>query len=385
MAKYFLNQGGENFEIPELNQALEEPIVLSDPRIGAMETGPSSTVNPPGARSSNKALGCVVVGALVLGGIVALGAVGFFMLQGPPQESGEEYFGPSEPVEFPSEITDLDALAAVPGVTFESTFDNIIVGEDIASGVYIAPDAAPASAEDAMYCHWSVTPDGSFAVDGFNAMGRVEEGTAMLLAPDGYVLSVSPSCGTWEAVDPATVFDSGSGTVIGSEIHTVGYDVMPGLYLSNSQVAEGAGCFVTVTDNFGFTGPGTESEFLYGAGGTVRFTVEAGDFVEARGCPDFEWADPATAFADEGAATSIDVGVWIVGVDVAAGTYMGPGEAGAGNYCSAYVWEGVRDWVDSEPLESVWYSPGEPPETVTLEPGQTMHIAECDGWQLVQP
>lgn len=359
------------------------------------------------ARSKDgNGLAIAVIAALALVALAALAVAGYFIVQWvvvastsvtDPNQGDTDHFvtpdneGFEAAAEFPPELQDLDALTATPGDTFVGGFDLMRVGEDIVPGLYIAPDAEPASAADGRYCYWSVSREEQYSEGGYYAQGKVEGGTAMMLAPAGYWVRASESCGTWQAIDPDTAFEGAeskgaAGTVMGSENNVVGRDVVPGTYLSAARVPQGADCMVTVTDHFGFQGPHNYGDALFGLGGTLQLTVEPGDVVNVWGCPDFELTDLETAYMADAGAKSIDVGTWLVGIDVAPGAYLGPvGHETGEEYCALYVWDGPRDWGVGGPTEEVFYHAGEEPMTVSLEAGQTVEVMDCPGWELVSP
>lgn len=382
MADSFGDPGDDPFQTPSVNQELPMPPAVGDPRAG--QPYPPLVRDQP--RSGGNSLAVAVILGLALVAVAAIVGAGYLVANGISASAGSSADGDIGPAPYPDEITDLERLTAVPGETFTDSLQGLVAGKDIAPGIYIAPEAVHMSADTSPYCSWSVRENPADENSGFRVRGSVDGGTAMLLAPEGYTVSATATCGTWEAVDPATLFDEPAGSTIGSEIHVVGYDVKPGLYLSDGPVAKDADCYVYVNPNFGFEGPDTKGGFFYGEVGTLRLEVEAGDFVIARGCPSFEWADPQTAFSADAGAKSVNIGTWLVGVDVQPGTYRGPADPDARfGYCYAQVWDEKADWGSSDPVEEVGYAPDKEPVTFTAELGHVIHINDCEPWELVEP
>lgn len=377
---------------PLLNDEIDAFSSPGDPRIG-----PSySTLSDPTPRPQRNGLAAAVIVGLALVAVAAVVVAGYFVVQGvgATAESWaddlEDGFDWAEPGEYPTEITDLDALTAEPGERIEGAdvtwSTRLMAGEDISPGIYIARDAVSVREDEAGACYWAIE-NRDFGEPGrFSAYSRVNEGSAIALIPEGYRFDPSPGCGTWEAVDPTTLFGDATGTELGVELSVVGYDVKPGMYLSESQVAQDSTCYVTINKHYGFTGNGNFGESFYGEGGTIRLDVEEGDFVEVRDCPTFQLADPDTAYRADAGATSVGVGTWIVGVDMRPGTYIGVPEAtDNADWCWVEVWEGKRDWENAEPVVEASYFVGDDPATFTAELGQWVYAKGCGTWELVEP
>lgn len=377
---------------PLLNDEIDAFTSPGDPRIGPHY----STLSDPAPRAQRNGLAVIVIVGLSLVAVAAVVVAGYFVVQGvgATAESWADdldgNFDWAEPGEYPSEITDLDALTAVPGERIEGSditwSTRLIAGEDISPGVYIARDAIPVSEDASGACYWSIE-NRDFGEPGrFSTYARVHEGSAVVLIPQGYRFEPSPGCGTWEAVDPATLFGDATGTEMSDELYVVGYDVKPGMYLSRTPVAEESYCYVTVNKHYGFEGAGLYGQSFYGDGGTVRLDVEEGDFVQVRNCPTFQLADPERAYSADAGATSVGIGTWIVGIDMRPGTYIGVPEApDSSDWCWVDVWEDTRDWENAEPVVEADYFVGEDPATFTADLGQRVYVRGCGMWELVEP
>lgn len=340
------------------------------------------------------ALVVVAVGALVLAGYLVWQAADAPVDVEQSEDSDLDDFDLDEyeewlnqqPEDFPPEITDLDTLTATPGETFTAGYEELVAGEDVSPGIYVAADAVGRSDDDLYFCMWSVWEFGVGDVDGFRVSGSVDEGSAIILLPEGYSFTVTEECGTWEAVDPATVFEGATGTTLGNETHVVGYDLKPGLYLSDEPISDDAECAVWVREHFGFENVHNYGDFYTGRGGTVRLELERGDFVTSHDCPTFTWADPETAYSADAGRTSVGLGAWIVGRDIAPGTYQGPQKPNSGlNWCMVEIWDGNRDWRNAEPVADASYFASEEPAQFTAELGQTVDVLQCEPWERIGP
>ncbi|WP_084104710.1 hypothetical protein [Demequina sp. NBRC 110056] len=322
-------------------------------------------------------LAAVAASALVLGGWLLwrnLSDAEVSWGQSGPGDGGDSTEVEAVPAaELPTELTDETLLTALPGETFEGTYDTLVVGQDLAPGIYIAPSATPSTDEE-WACDWWVTPYPGDAPT-YESYGVLRHGSAMLLAPPGYVVSTSSACGTWEAIDPDGAFVGATAEVIEDGQHYVGRDVVSGTYLvepSNGPIV----CTVEVAEHFGFMGEDVLPEFLWMDTGSALIELEDGDRVEARDCDPLTLVDPQALVADGFGATTADEGEWLVGVDVAAGTWTGPDLDSEGDYCTAMVLERDADEV----LASADYGWGETPDFVHVEPGQVLKVYGCDGW-----
>ena len=351
-----------------------------------------STRRPQGnavAVVSVAVLALIALGALAGGGYLLvrqLGAAsdaGFFAGGTPETDTSSSW--PAADGVYPPELEDLDSLTAMPGDSFEAGSEPLIVGEDIPSGVYVAPDAAPISVDDGLSCYWTVSESADYSEVEYSAFGEVEDGTAMILAPEGYLVRTDPACGAWEAIDPATAFEGASGTTLTVGQYAVGRDVVPGVYLSVAVVDEGSGCAVFVGDHFGFEGNGSFADYVGPRGGFMLIELEAGDVVELDGCPPFEAADLDAVYAADDGADWMGDGRWLVGIDVRAGDYVGPVVDDVDVYCSASVWANHLGWEGGDPVDDVFYSSGEVPATITLEAGQLVDVRGCGTWERTGP
>lgn len=181
-----------------------------------------------------------------------------------------------------------------------------------------------------------------------------------------------------DAPDPAV---GGDGT-FGEGVWLVGEDVAPGTYRLTAPIDSGstlAWCYWAVsTDDSG----DLDALIVNGIpdGGIPTVTLQSGEVVETYECGTWAQADPAALFANDAAATTFSDGVWLVGEDIAPGTYRTDDEIEAEDFLDACYWErstGIErnfmDLVDVDIVET-----GRP--TVTLEVGEQFTSMECGNW-----
>lgn len=385
----YFPQNDDPSERPLLNEEIGVFSTAHDLQVGQ----PSPGLDSGRARSKRNSRAVVIFAVMGVAVVAAVVTAGFYAMSRVDLhgDSWQVADSPSalDP-EYPPEITDLAGLTAVPGETIEAadiTWDTeLIGGEDISPGIYVARDAGSTSDPDSVLCYWNVENHEYGHPDRFGMYARIQDGTAMALVPAGYRFEPSPLCGSWEAVDPATVFTDATGTVMNAELYVVGHDVMPGLYLSQTPVATDSSCLVIVNKYFGFEGGRHHGEFVFGGGGSIGLEVEPGDFVTVHECPPLQWTDPATAYSADAGATSVGVGSWIVGIDMRPGTYTRvPGQTDESVLCWAEVWDGPSDWEDTEPIALAQYFTDDEPATFTAELGQRVYAHNCGTWELVAP
>lgn len=338
-------------------------------------------------------LALIALGALVGGGyllvtqVAQAGEDGLFEWAD-TGGSTETSVGPEvDSLPYPAELEDLSTLTAQPGDSFEGSVEALVVGEDIEPGVYIAPDATPMSVEDELSCYWSVAQSEEYLPEEYFSFGEVEDGTAMMLAPDGYLVRTDPACGTWQAIDPSAAFEGATGTRMTAGQYAVGRDVLPGTYLSVAVVDEESSCYAYVGDHFGFEGGGHYFQYVGPRGGTMVIEVEQGDAVELTDCPAFELADLDALYSADAGADRMDDGDWLVGIDVRAGEYVGPDVEHAELYCSATVWQDHLGWEGEtgQPVDDVFFASGDVPPSITLEAGQMVSVRDCGFWERTGP
>lgn len=300
----FRSPDDDPFQAPSPGQ---DPLVApdqGDPRIG-----PSGVLSETPPTRSRKSV--VVITVVVLGVVIALFGAGNWIANGLNAASESREGAANDPgqdleprwwetaVDYPSEITDLDALTAEQGDSFGGMRQVLrAMGTTLPPGIYVASGVGADLPEADTYCSWTVSERDISNFEGFHASGLTMKDTAMVLLPRGYSISSAPACGRWEAIDPATALESATETEWADGTFFVGYDVVPGLYLSDGSVDEGSECRVSVTPHFGFTNPNNRAETSSADGGTMMLTVEAGDVVLAEGCPAFTLADSETVLED---------------------------------------------------------------------------------------
>lgn len=378
----------------------------SGPHNGAGAPVPHPPLSGPGSEPRGNALAIVVILGLALVALTAVVAAGYFVWQGvqsasesssngtgetafndDSDDADEGFMGEFAPEEtpYPAELEDLDALTADPGDTFESGYESFQVGQDVAAGVYVAFNAGTGDSGSDDYCRWTVSAKENIGDGGYYALGDGDGGSAMMLAPEGYWVRTNPACGTWEAIDPATAFTGASGTQVAEGSFFVGRDVLPGTYVSTEQVGRESSCFAEVISHFGFIGDSNYGDYVMGRGGTLVLELEEGEVVASRDCPPLELTDLDSVLDARAGAQSMSNGYWLVGLDIEAGTYQGPLEIEEDRiFCSATVWADHRGRENYSPLDDVYYSEGDEPETVTVEPGQLVEVSGCGDWELVK-
>lgn len=377
----------------------------SGPHSGAVAPVPYAPLSGPGGPKKGNALAVLVILGLTLVAIAAVAAAGYFVWQGVTSANGpgssangsgssgdaadekvwdEDWSEASR--EYPAELTDFDALTAVPGATFVSDYEMFQVGEHVAPGIYVAPHAASGDLDSDEYCRWTVSAEEDIFDGGYYVLGDGDGGSAMLLAPDGYWVRATAGCGTWQAIDPATAMTGATGTEVAAGSYFVGRDVLPGTYVSAEPVVEDYRCNVNVVEHFGFVGESNYGESHTGRGGRLVVEIEEGDLVASTNCPPLVLTDLEALLAAGAGAPSMSNGQWLVGLDVAAGTYQGPRDMEEGrSFCSASVWPDHRGGDHTDWLEDVFYGEHDEPEQLTVEVGQLIKIRGCGEWELVTP
>lgn len=311
-----------------------------------------------------------------------------------PGEDGWIYFSDNELAEraelrtqFDPEIANLDTLAAVPGETFVGGEDALVVGVDIPSGVYVAPDAL--LGDDV--CRWSVDKSDDPGTGGLHAGTAVREGVAMLLAPEGYFVEATPECGTWVAIDPATAHEGGTRTEIAESFedgkyrtHLVGGDLVPGLYASTGDIPMWTDCMVFRPSDFGFSSKEYPSEtWRVQRRGTVLVPLKQGDAVWMSECPGFQLIDFDELQQSRDGGQEILEGRSVVGIDIVPGTYTSP-DIASGYTCEMTLSTYSVASGDLTEVAYVHYTSRDRSKKVTVEAGQEVLIPSysCGVWAL---
>lgn len=281
---------------------------------------------------------------------------------------------------------DLTSFSAVPGDRFVNENSRPSrAGVDIAPGVYKAvqvPDG------DYTQCKWTVRSDANFEADSYYADGRGTQHNAVMVLPDGYYVKFD-WCDTWEAIDPQELFQGATESVLGTGTHYVGRDLLPGTYLlARFHDTAHDSCFLTYSEEWGFTGPAMRHAFLDAGRYPALLHLEEGHTVGSSGCPELHQVDFQELLSQELGEAEFTDGGWVVGVDVLPGTYVTADEIDEhAGFCKITAWnEGA---LQSTPWEthSVPYEhqavvsdtrhPGGPLREFTLDPGQTVHSFGC--------
>lgn len=320
---------------------------------------------------------------------VALAAGAFVLIGALDDESGAGPMGgpgDTRPTQESAAPGDDDVPKPAPG-SFESTGEHLLVGTDIAPGLYVARDAAPLSIDGGLSCFWSVSDEPEWHEDGYYDAGDVEDGTAMLLASLGLWVHADPSCGTWEAVDPETAFQGADGTVASEGRYVVGRDIVAGIYLSEGPVDAASLCSVVIREYLDpATSPGdARYPHPYPAGGSIAVDLRVGDIVDVYECPPFALTDVSAAVAEDRGAPKFDDGTWLLGVDVRSGAYRAAAGIPAGTYCEATVWSDYRGPDTAELITDIRAAWSVEPAEVHLEPGQVISTVDCGTWERTGP
>jgi|GEM_PF-5946909 len=186
---------------------------------------------------------------------------------------------------------------------------------------------------------------------------------------------------------PASVLPGGnegglSEGAFGPGIWLVGTDIEPGTYRPAAPIAMIDGfsyCYWSVASD---ASRDFEAVLANGlpSGGLPTVTLVAGNEFESSDCGDWVKVDPIALFANANAATTIEPGVWLVGEDIAAGTYRSAADIvieDEFDYCYWEIAAGIEDSffniVDNGFIE-------EGRSTVTLEAGQQFESDGCGSW-----
>jgi hypothetical protein len=212
-----------------------------------------------------------------------------------------------------------------------------IVGVDIAPGTYRA---------DGANCSWR-------RLRGFgensNDTIEVESATIVEIGPSDTGFSATAACGSW-VVAPTT---GPQATTFGSGAWIVGIDIAPGIYRSTGMAQS---CYWRRVSGFG--GGYDESIEVGFAGGiqTVSILVTDAGFSADEDCG--TWSLIPTEGSQ---ATSFGPGVWLVGVDIAPGTYRSDGTGGSCFWARLSGFGGTFD-------ESISLEFGSGPQIANIEP-----------------
>jgi hypothetical protein len=258
------------------------------------------------------------------------------------------------------------------------------VGEDIEPGIYrtvavIEPDP------DGWGCDWTTysSADHSDA----NTLEAKWGATGLLVADlNGVAEFESSGCGDWERVDPSTLFDNSDAPVtIAEGTWLVGEDVAPGTYRPTVPVVLSdsfAACFWLTFDGATVAKEAIDDVGMV-YGGLPTVTIERGQTFDSMGCGTWAAVDPTQFFLTDDAPTKFPQGVWLVGEDIAPGTYstavpfVPENEYDACSWSITATWD-TRQWqsLDSNSSQT------EGTRTVTLETGQRFDSDGCGTWVL---
>lgn len=163
--------------------------------------------------------------------------------------------------------------------------------------------------------------------------------------------------------------DAGQAGDITDGVWTVGADVEPGTYRTTGEAS--SDCYWAITAT-GSNGSDIIANFI--GGGRPVVVLEEGHDFETKRCGDWVAADMEQLRADADPATTMQAGIWTVGVDIAAGTYRPTNPASDDCYWAIHPGQGNTDDIIANGLAG-----GRP--TVELSAGQEFVSNRCGTWQ----
>lgn len=261
------------------------------------------------------------------------------------------------------------------------------VGEDIEPGLYRVSDEVDPNAQ-----YWDCTWF-TYASADHSEENEIDSmwGAAGLPVVDltGVAEFETADCGNWELVDPGTLFDNPDAlAMVRPGMWLVGEDVAPGTYRPSTPIVleeSFSMCFWVAFEGASSSDRAVVTSGIADGGLPTVSLSEAHTFY-SRGCGTWVPADPTQFFQRADAPTQFPQGVWLVGEDIAPGTYSTvvpfvPEDDYS--YCS---WSIAATWDTGQyqSLESN-SSQDEGTRTVTLTTGQRFDSTGCGDWILTGP
>ncbi|WP_062518365.1 hypothetical protein [Demequina gelatinilytica] len=228
----------------------------------------------------------------------------------------------------------------------------------------------------------------SLALEGCSSAGSAPPATSASPTPTGAVAAASPL-----PTDPAsglpTAFDDAGMGELDAEDLVAGVDIAPGTYRTGALEIEDDGDRGALFDHsckWRVREGGTSAfDGIVAAGnndlGRPTFTLVEGQSVVSLRCGRWDLVDESTLFAGpEQAPTAIGDGIWLVGEDLAPGTWRANGTGDPEDPDEWCGWEVDTHWRDElAEIVELGLSQGEHHELV-LETGQQLRSDGCDGW-----
>ncbi len=172
----------------------------------------------------------------------------------------------------------------------------------------------------------------------------------------------------------------------GPGIYLVGEDIEPGTYLSRPPEASQSGavsCFWKITHNSAKSRGISVTVHLV-EGGSALVTVADGDSLDVQRCGRWERVEPSTLFENDDAKPLFHDGTWIVGEDIAPGTYLTDDERDVEIRRESCFWTITENYENNllDPVERDSTMQGK--STLTVESGQQLSTLGCGTWSLVR-
>lgn len=284
--------------------------------------------------------------------------------------------GPSSPIV----VMDLPA-----GVTAEYRDGRYTVGEDMEPGTYRTVVTLTLYNSD--YCSWTVRAAG--AEDANDVRGHaLSEGIATVTVTAGDEFE-SSGCFGWNAVDPAAFLNAGTATTepdpnvfVPPGMWLVGPDLAPGLYRSPvSVITHSLNPYCSLELYADWSGlPQAVIATWALTGGYPVFEVELGQQINTRGCGHFEKVTLEGLVAESRPESTMQDGIWLVGVDIRPGEYRETPLPGADpDFCLVEVYHSAA--LDRDAAQGLFDLS---PEMIEVSVGEVVVARDCGQWDLVR-
>lgn len=321
----------------------------------------------PGQPLRALSITAVVVSAVTA--VISLAVTVYFIVDfraGPHPPNPE----PSSPIV----VMDLPA-----GVTAEYRDGRYTVGEEMEPGTYRSVVTLTLYNSD--YCSWTVRA--ASAEDANDVRGHaLSEGLATVTVAVGDEFE-SSGCFGWNAVDPADLASASVDTtaLIPPGTWLVGPDLAPGLYRSAFQVHPNEidpYCFLDIYEDWSGLPQAVIATWAI-TGGYPVFEVELGQQINTRGCGHFEKVILEDLVAEAQTQSTMQDGIWLVGVDIRPGEYREtPLPEADPDFCLVEVYHSAAlDHGASQGLFDL------SPELIEVAVGEVVVARDCGQWDLV--
>lgn len=260
-----------------------------------------------------------------------------------------------------------------------------LIGEEEQGGIYRVTEPLTV---DGPWCYWT-TYSGDEVAEEAVVDRQLIDGGIPTVNLAGVGVFESDDCGTWERVETSELFDNADAPAkITTGEWLVGEDVAPGLYRLSSPPTEDDTGFVWCSW-FLYDGAGatytTQVENGFPVGGLPTVQLATGQTFASDSCGTWLPVDPATLFDNADARTEFGPGVWLVGEDIAPGTYSMTEAVKEEDGFTLCTWSIASTFGGAFESGLDWGTADEGIETVTIATGQQFESDGCGDWELTAP